>query len=129
MTRPSRIERDGEYVAMPAWLAEQASRPRCEVCNRLYGSIDAERFIHVKQAIDHIFPVRFLLRLHLDPHVLLNTLSLCNSCHARKLLHETRIFSGDVLGFIEGLKVIGYPMKRVEEAAARYGFKLPPAIS
>jgi hypothetical protein len=129
MNKASRIERDGEYVPMPAWLAEQSRRTACEACKRVYGRIYTNTFIVANQIVDHIFPVRFLLHMNLDPHVLVNTISLCNSCHARKLQHETRIFAGDVLGFIEGLNLIGYPMKRVEESAAYYGFKLPPFAS
>lgn len=115
--------RQGEYTKMPAWLIEQSTRPRCEACNGTYGNI--RDFMRLKQVIDHIFPVRFLLSLKLKPHLSINTVSLCQSCHARKLVHETRIFAGDVLGFISGLNSIGYPALRVEEAAAHYGFRLP----
>ncbi|HEX4920669.1 MAG TPA: HNH endonuclease signature motif containing protein [Candidatus Bathyarchaeia archaeon] len=119
--RSSRIDRTGDYIAMAPWLAEQSSREKCAVCNQQYGRVSAE-FILAKQVIDHIFPVRFLLSMHLDPHITMNTLSCCQSCHARKLQHETLIFAGDVLGFLRGLKRIGYPMERVITAARFYGF-------
>lgn len=120
-----RVERTGEYTQMPSWLIEQSTRAHCEVCGCKYGTLDA-RFIKRKQCVDHLFPVRFLLALGLEPHLSINTLSVCGSCHAKKLVHETRIFAGDVLGFLEGLNAIGYPMERVNEAAEHYGFQLPP---
>lgn len=122
MKRSSRIERFGEYLKMPSWLSENASRKSCEACHRKYGTIDMERFVQVKQICDHIFPVRFLLRLRLNPHLSINVVSICAGCHGRKLRYETLIFAGDVLGFMAGLRRIGYPMQRVREAAAHYGF-------
>lgn len=124
MTRAP-ITRAGDYDKMPAYLSEECGRAKCEVCCRRYGIIDAE-FIRVRQVCDHIFPVRFLRNLKLDPHVPINILSCCCSCHAEKLAHETRLFGGDVYGFIQGLKRIGYPMRRVNLAAAHYGFRQWP---
>lgn len=125
MTRAP-ITRTGDYTKMPSYLAEEAARAKCEVCRRRYGIIDAD-FIRVRQVIDHIFPVRFLSRLGLDPHVPINVLSCCCACHAEKLVHETKLFGGDVFAFIQGLKRIGYPMNRVNLAAAHYGFRLWPS--
>src|SRR6266850_855589 len=126
MPKKKRIKRDGEYVAMPRALMLKSRRMFCEVCGTRYGQIratpnvDDAVFLKVKQVVDHIFPVRFLLTLKLDPHVEVNMLSCCGTCHGRKLPHEDKIFRGDVLGFMGGLNRIGYPMERVVAAAKHF---------
>lgn len=126
MPKKKRVKREGDYVAMPRALMMKSRRMHCEVCHTRYGQIRATAsvtdavFLKVKQVIDHIFPVRFILTLKLDPHTHKNTLSCCGSCHARKLRHEDKIFRADVHGFIAGLNLIGYPLDRVIQAARHF---------
>lgn len=119
-----REKRDGKYDAMPKPLMYRCRRMSCEVCTAIYGRLplDSVVFSVTKQCIDHIFPVRFLRKLGLDPHVEVNLISICGVCHARKLKHEDKIFVADVLAFMNGLNKIGYPMNRVRAAAEHYGF-------
>lgn len=126
--KKKRIKREGDYVPMPRALMLKSRRMHCECCRTRYGqmrataSVDSAVFLKVKQVIDHIFAVRFLLPLKLDPHVEVNMVSVCGSCHGRKLKHEDKIFRGDVASFIAGLSSIGYPMDRVLKAAEHYDF-------
>jgi hypothetical protein len=128
MPKKKRIKREGSYVPMPRGLMLKSRRMYCEVCGTRYGQIRATAsvtdavFLKVKQVCDHLFPVKFLLRLKLDPHVEVNMMSVCASCHGRKLKHEDKIFRGDVLGFMAGLNRIGYPVERVRAAAMHFGF-------
>jgi hypothetical protein len=123
MSKKKRQPRGGEYDSMPKALMYRSRRMNCEVCRAIYGRIvDSKTFATADQCIDHIFPVRFLRRLKLDPHVEINMISICGICHARKLKHEDKIFTGDVLSFMNGLNRIGYPLDRVRAAAEHYGF-------
>jgi 5-methylcytosine-specific restriction endonuclease McrA len=121
--RPKRrIERDGEFTRFPKKVRLAAARMFCSVCGVRYGHIKDD-LSEVKQAIDHIFPRRFLAKRGLNPHVKENLLSVCGGCHGRKLAIETSIFAGDVFSFLEGLNRLGYPMDRVYRAAEFYGFR------
>ena len=66
---------------------------------------------------------RFLLPRGLAPHREINIVSICATCHGSKLKHETRIFAGDVYGYLEGLRSINYPLERIREAAHHYRFR------
>jgi 5-methylcytosine-specific restriction endonuclease McrA len=126
------LKRDGDFTGMLGPVRHAALRLFCEVCGERYGGMVVNReldghlnqalFLDVKQIVDHIFPRRFLAKRKLDPHVQVNLLSLCSSCHGKKKIAETRIFAGDVHGFMKGLNKIGYPMERVVAAARHYGF-------
>ncbi len=125
MKRSSRIVREGEYAPLPDHLGEQCRRPQCECCTKRYGQLvlgTSGTILKVRQCLDHIFPVRFLEHLGVDAQVEINILSVCATCHGRKLPIETLIFAGDAFGYIRGLNRIGYPMERVMEAAWHYGF-------
>lgn len=128
MPKKKRVKREGSYVAMPRALMMKSRRMHCEICMTRYGQMRATAsvtdavFLKVKQVIDHIFSVRFLLNLNLHPHVEVNMISVCGTCHGRKLKHEDKIFRGDIASFIAGLNAIGYPMERVVSAAQHFGF-------
>ena len=124
MAHQKRIKRYGDYRGMPKQLLMRCARIFCTVCNTHYGELRVARnvFLHVEQCLDHIWPVRFLLSLNLDPHQEVNIVSVCGTCHGKKLKHEDKIFAGNTAGFLEGLNKIGYPMDRVYEAGKHYGF-------
>lgn len=128
MPKKKRVKREGSYVPMSRALMMKSRRMHCEVCHTRYGQIRATAsvtdavFLKVKQVIDHIFPVRFMLPLKHNPHVEVNLISVCGSCHGRKLRHEDKIFCGNIHDFIAGMNTIGYPLQRVVAAARHYGF-------
>ncbi len=74
-----------------------------------------------KEALDHLFPRRFLYDRGLEPHNILNIASVCNRCHGLKLVIETRLFAGDTHSFMRGLIAMDYCLDRVKEAAEFYG--------
>ena len=123
MPRKKRTKRYGDYRNMPKQLLFRCSRIFCEVCNARYGQIVVNKsFLTVKQCLDHIFPVRLLSFMKMDPHLEVNILSVCGTCHGKKLPFEDKLFRGDSASFIQGLNQIGYPMERVRAAAEFYGF-------
>jgi hypothetical protein len=120
-----KIEREGEFSAIPRPLWFKARRMFCSVCSARYGSVKVcdGGFMTVRQCIDHIFARRFLEKRKLEAHNELNLLSVCGRCHGKKLRIETYLFGGDAASFFSGLKFIGYPMEKVMEAARFYGLK------
>jgi hypothetical protein len=125
--RTSKIKREGDYTEIPKMLRFRCNRLLCTICKVKYGAIlvakDGKALIKAVQALDHIWPVRFLLPRGLAPHREINIVSICATCHGSKLKHETRIFAGDVYGYLEGLRSINYPLERIREAAHHYRFR------
>ena len=119
-----RVKRQGDWTEMPSDAAMKASQTNCCICRVRYGTIVRrdDRFTRAIQAIDHVFPRRFLQARDLYPHAGQNLLSICAVDHGRKLTIETLIFTGDTLGWLTGLNVIGYPLDAVYTAAKFYGF-------
>lgn len=71
--------------------------------------------------IDHIVPELFLFQHNIpDPHNPANLICVCKGCHGRKKTVEDRIFRGDRLGFLSGLRELGWPMERVEAVLKFY---------
>jgi 5-methylcytosine-specific restriction endonuclease McrA len=72
-------------------------------------------------AIDHIVPELLLFKFGItNPHEAVNLICLCRECHGRKKTVEDRLFRGDKLGFLAGLRALGWPMERVEAALKFY---------
>lgn len=119
----SPLKRDGIFHEAPpsvwselcAFIRERDGH-RCTACH-------AEKRTR-SHPVDHIVPRRMVHGWGGDPHMIANLVTLCQSCHGRKLHAESKIIKGDFVGFILGLAAMHYPMHRVEEAFRQYGLPL-----
>jgi hypothetical protein len=76
-----------------------------------------------KEAIDHIFPRRYLWRWKLYPHSAVNLLSVCGSCHGLKKTAENCLWRSDILGYVRQLVILNWPAQRIIAAARHYHFQ------
>lgn len=123
--RSSRIEREGDWTDIPGPIYYRSKRLLCSLCGRKYGSIrtgiHGDVMMEVREAIHHLIPRRWLQQRHLDPHLEVNLISICQSDHARCLRVETLLFAGDVYGFLSELRPISEELyARVFAAAKHY---------
>ena len=72
---------------------------------------------------DHIIAARFLHWHQLgDPNAKVNLVTLCASCHPKKRKAENRLCNRtNIVGWLQELNKIGFPMERVKKAMAFYG--------
>jgi len=85
------------------------------VCHLTYGDVHdtGKKLVYAAEALDHLIPRRFLEHRGIDPHQEKNLLSVCGSCHGQKKTIEDRLFRGDAIGWLLGLRQIGYPVDQV----------------
>ena len=106
---------------MPSAAKAAAHRRVCPCCDRYYGYLVKveSRMIYVREAIDHIFPRRWILEYFpsVDPHQERNLVSICSLCHGGKKVAEDMLYQGNVFGFLTALRCAHYPMNRVFEMA------------
>lgn len=71
-----------------------------------------------RRACDHIFPERFVRRFCKggDPHVLENLIVITPSLHAKKTAVEWRIFRGDLVGYQQELRRLGFDQTLLDKA-------------
>lgn len=82
---------------------------------------DGKTVIRTHPPIDHIVPELFLFMLGIpNPHARVNLICICDADHGRKKTIEDRLFRGDKLGFLAGLRELGWPMERVDAALKFY---------
>jgi hypothetical protein len=121
LTKRSRT--DNGYI--PRSLREQAHRLKCEACGVMYGvwvRTPRGRVTLSKEAIDHLFPRRWLLNFNLAPNVAVNLLSVCrNSCHPQKIKAENALFEGNALKYVSELRRLHWPAPMLRAAAQFYG--------
>lgn len=71
---------------------------------------------------DHVVPVRFLTEAHCEevsrPS---NLMAICIFCHGRKRAAEEKLFRGNLIGYIQTLNGMGWPMERVRIALDSFG--------
>lgn len=79
-------------------------------------------------AVDHCLPVRLIRRFG-NPHHPINLGSTCRRCHGLKKSVEDRLFEGDFLGFILGLKGLGWDLSKVKAAFDFYGLQWPEGVT
>jgi hypothetical protein len=112
-------KREGRWTAIPDKVRKLARRTQCQVCGERYGEIftryggPSGMFILTRQSLDHLIPRRWLEARNIDPHQERNILSVCGSCHGAKKTIEDRLFRGDAIGWLLGLRQIGYPIDQV----------------
>jgi hypothetical protein len=108
------------------WKAARlaAERDFCEACGAfVHEQLGNGEVLRIHPPIDHIVPEAFL-RLFCadaDPHDPVNLMSLDGRCHGMKLAIEAKLFRGDALGFLQGLRELNWPMERVQAALKFYG--------
>ncbi len=78
-----------------------------------------------KAHTDHLFPFRLVRSWGLDPNDLNNLNSLCNSDHTAKTHVEQKLFSGDWMGFWEGMARLNFPYERLLAACNLYKLEVP----
>ena len=75
-------------------------------------------------AIDHVIPERYVQDHPLGPHARINLICLSFSEHAKKRAAEDQLLkAGDMLGYLQELTRLGWPMDRVHRALQFYGIK------
>lgn len=119
------VRRKGNWTKIPAPMRMKAHRKKCQVCDKPY-----ERFhsingtvLYYSEAIDHLVPRRWLNEHGIYEHFQQNLLSVCTVCHGKKKGFEDRLFQGDLFGYLQGLRSIGYPVERVVAFALSVGLK------
>jgi hypothetical protein len=81
---------------------------QCQVCGRQWKPEDGKE----KITVDHIVAYRLCLS-----NELINLLSVCRApCHVKKSAAENCLLRGDVLGFQNALRILRWPMEKVEAA-------------
>jgi len=105
-------KRGKEWRAARTECNARNAEKRCGVCN---GPLP-------RPQVDHIIPELFLFQHGLlNVHALENLIAIHARCHGRKKTVEDLLFRGDKLGFLSGLRCLGWPMERVEAALKFYG--------
>lgn len=120
------VTRQGEFTPIPPAAYRAASRKRCRVCGVRYGKMvfDKGRFEvwTAAQHIHHLIPRRFLEEHGINPHKVEGLFSVCQQCHGKAKAPEDRLFQGDVLGFLQGMKRANFPVEKIVTFAVRMGF-------
>jgi hypothetical protein len=75
---------------------------------------------------DHIVAARFVEWHKLgDPDAKVNLVTLCARCHPKKRRAEDRLCNRtNIVGWLQELNRIGFPMGKVKRAMEFYGLKL-----
>jgi hypothetical protein len=127
----SEVDRSGgAFTRIPNSVRRQVSRPRCAICGRQYNRVFAltdncgrQKIRYPRQILDHLIPRRFLNQHGIFEHHVLNMLSVCQYDHAPKAKLEDRLYQGDVLSYLQGLKKLNYPVEKVVKFALSVGLK------
>ena len=120
------VSRKGKFTPIPKFIRRQVNRMNCGVCGRVYGRIfqnSEGKLVNPKQHIEHLIPRRWLHEHGIYEHHPTNMLSVCNYCHAPKAKLEDRLYQGDVLSYLQGLKRLNYPVEKVIRFAVSVGLK------
>lgn len=119
------VTRQGEFTEIPKSAYRAATRKRCRVCGLRYGKMVYEKG-HFNiwtpvQHIHHLIPRRFLEEHGINPHKVEGLFSVCQQCHGRAKAPEDRLFQGDVLGFLQGMKRANFPVGKIINFAVKIG--------
>jgi hypothetical protein len=106
--RRYKYKESGEWAVLSRRIRERDGK-KCVVCGRVANT-------HT----DHLFPFRLVRSWGLDPNADVNLNSLCTADHARKTHVEGKLFSGDWLGFVQGLTEMHFPEERLNAANEFY---------
>lgn len=116
------VTRTGAFRPIPPGIRRQVRRSYCQICGRPYGKVYVSegRMRCPRQHIEHCLSRRFLHEHKIYEHHLENLLSTCQYCGIPPKL-EDRLYQGDVLGYLQGLKQLGYPIGRIIRFALARG--------
>ena len=123
------VERKGQFTPIPRFIRKQVTRSHCQLqnCGLAYGKIFKDvhgKLRNPKQCLHHLISRRFLAEHGIYEHHPTNLLSICSSpCHGKLLKIEDRLFQGDVIGFLSGMKQCGVPIEKVVHFALSVGLK------
>lgn len=120
------VTRRGSFTPIPGYIRRQVTRTQCYICGHFYGQVytmEPNKIRYPKQHIEHLIPRRWLHEHGIYEHHILNLLSVCNFCHAPKAKLEDRLYQGDVLSYLQGLKKLNYPVQKVIHFALSVGLK------
>lgn len=128
------VERPGDFTVIPHKMYLAAKRRRCQIatCHAVYQSLKSYksnyssnpgRLTFVKQHIHHLLPRRWLHQHAIYEHYLGNLLSVCATCHGRAKVAEDRLFVADLMGFMEGMRRINFPVRKIAAFAVSVGLK------
>lgn len=123
------VKRRGKWTEIPSYLRKRTQTKYCRVCSVDYGAMrarlrtDSFACQRATEHIDHLIPRRWLEERGVNPHQTNNLLSVCGSCHGRKKTFEDRLFRGDALGWLQGLRQLGYPVDRIVNFALSVGLE------
>jgi len=127
MHRPP-VERPGDFTVLPHKMYLAAKRARCQIpdCHAVYQSLKSYashpgRLTLVKQHIHHLIPRRYLHQYAIYEHYQGNLLSVCATCHGRAKIVEDRLFLADLMGFMEGMRRINFPVRKIAAFACSVG--------
>ena len=116
--RKQKRKRPGSAPSRAGWQKARAavSGGSCAIC----GAPGGKPGTH---PIDHIIAARFIQRHELgDANSSENLVVLCASCHPKKRKAENRLCNRtNIVGWLQELNRIGFPMERVEKALEAYG--------
>jgi hypothetical protein len=116
----------GKFTRIPNYVRRQVNRTACEVCHREYGrayTVEQGKIRYPKQILEHLIPRRWLHEHGIYSHHPLGMISACQYCHAPKAKLEDRLYQGDVLSYLQGLKKLNYPVSKVIHFALSVGLK------
>jgi rubredoxin len=111
---------------MPAYIRKRAHRDKCSVCGWKYQTMRGygrQKFEMVTEHIDHLIPRRWLESHGINPHQGNNLFSVCGSCHGKKKTIEDELFYANIVGWLGGLRQLGYPVPQVINFAISVGLK------
>lgn len=125
MRRPA-PKREGAWTEIPVYIRKRSKRDKCQVCGWEYNTMRGygrQVFSMVTEALDHLIPRRWLEARGINPHQTNNLLSVCGSCHGKKKVLEDKLFHADVIGWLSGLRQIGYPVEQIINFAISVGLE------
>lgn len=127
--RRERQQRPGDFTPIPHKMWQAVKRHRCQVvtCHAVYDTLKSYktsmRLTIVKQHIHHLIPRRWLHSQGIYEHHHGNLFSVCATCHGRAKVVEDRLFVADLVGFMEGMRSINFPVRKIAAFAVSVGMK------
>lgn len=116
--KKSKFYRDGVYglkIGSSEWrrVSKEIRERDGNICQCCYNTLSKSG---KKLPVDHVIPVRKLIEWGISPLQYELLLTVCDSCHGKKVGPESKLFKGDVVSFVRGLYAIGYPRAFTENA-------------
>lgn len=123
-TKGRKYSRGGKWIERRDEAFARADRT-CEISKEPLGRWIPERtyppreaFWRWERAADHLIPERYVRRFIKggDPHIAENVFVITPALHARKTACESRLYSGDFVGFCQDLRILGWDQTVIDTA-------------